>query len=99
MKQSSKFLIIFAIFAIGSGWAIARLQFENRMLKNALEHEIRGCNDYVEWLDQCLDGRTCTVAGPSFKLHREFPKVILPHNVVSWEQACMQASGWHSSTK
>ena len=92
-------LILIGILGALTGWSVPRaylLGQENATLRDQLAKEIKGCNAYVNWLDRCLDGRTCTVAGdPPFKPHRLFPVVTLPNNVVPWEQACMRAGGWN----
>jgi hypothetical protein len=42
--------------------------------------ETRGADAMLEWYEQCLDGRTCTTAGPGLELWRHFKPPTLPHH-------------------
>jgi hypothetical protein len=67
-------------------------RFETAKVSAKLAAEFIGCNSYVSWLKQCLDGRTCTDNLPSIPIHREFPEVTMPNRVVPWEQGCVEKS-------
>ncbi len=44
--------------------------------------ETRGADAMLEWFEQCLDGRSCTQAGPGLELWRHFTPPTLPHNSI-----------------